>query len=453
MNNIFTNGTKLTMNPDNISALVMITTVVVSVIGGFSIYFNDLIPNQAWAVQQQEDKSLVVDGVHSPTFQFEKDNDIGNNSVQTEITHPVMTAGMVENNNITTMKLNATQIQQIDKTQFMKAPEFAQISGYINTPNNSQITLSSLKGKVVLLYIWTYTCINSIRPMPYIDDWIQKYSDKGLVVVGVHSPEFQFEKNYTNVKDAVQRFGIKYPVILDSDHGTWNAYKNNYWPRYYLIDTQGYIRYDHIGEGDYNQIEKSIQSLVAERAALMGAKEISFNAQPTTVIEPESLYYVDLSQNMTPEIYIGYNTARAPLGNPEGFKPEQTVSYSIPSTTNFSPHIAYLQGKWKNNPDNMELQSDTGRIVLTYFGKSVNIIAGGKGEGVVFNDDEIEGGGSATPALTSKKSLGDDLSSDGSFRIDGQRLYNLAIHSNYTAHSIVIDVKGKGFQFYTFTFG
>ena len=218
-----------------------------------------------------------------------------------------------------------------------------------------------------------------------------------------------------------------------------------------MIDTQGYIRYDHIGEGDYNQIEKSIQSLVAERAALMGAKEISFNTKPTTVINPASLYYVDLRQNTTPEIYIGYNTARTPLGNPEGFKPDQTVSYSIPSTTNFKPHIVYLQGKWKNNPDNMELQNDTGRIVLLYYAKSVNIIAGGRGGGVVINDKGI--GEVATAAATSNKSLGEDLSSDGSFRIDGQRLYNLAIHNNYAAHYIIIDVKEKGFQFYTFTFG
>jgi hypothetical protein len=286
--------------------------------------------------------------------------------------------------------------------------------------------------------------------MPYIDDWDQKYSDKGLVIVGVHSPEFTFEKNYANVKDAVKRFGITYPVILDSDHGTWNAYANNYWPRYYLIDTQGYIRYDHIGEGDYNQIEKAIQSLVAERAALMGANEISFDANPTASIKPGSLYYVDLRQNTTPEIYIWYNTSRAPLGNPEGFKPDQTVSYSIPSTTNFKPHVVYLQGKWKNNPDNMELQSDTGRIVLIYYAKSVNIIAGGNGGGVVSNDEGIEG---AAAAATSNNSLGEDLSSDGSFRSDGQRLYNLAIHNNYTTHNIVIDVKGKGFQFYTFTFG
>jgi thiol-disulfide isomerase/thioredoxin len=445
---MFPNGDEFTMNLNSTSALVIAIILVVSLFIGFTIYFNDLSLNQAWSVQQQNNNGLAVGGVHSPEFQFEKNYTSMKNDVQTGITHPAMTGGMEENHNKTTMTLNATQFKQIDKTQFMKAPEFAHISGYINTPDNSPLTLSSLKGKVVLVYIWTYTCINSIRPMPYIHDWNQKYSDNGLAVVGVHSPEFQFEKNFTNVKDAVQRFGIKYPVVLDSDRGTWNAYQNNYWPRYYLIDSQGYIRYDHIGEGDYNQIEKLIQSLLAERAAVMGAKEISFNTKPATVIKPGSLYYVDLRQNTTPEIYIGYNTARAPLGNPEGFKPEQTVSYSIPSTTSFDPHIAYLQGKWKNNPDSMELQSDTGRIILTYYGKSVNIIAGGKGGGIVSNDEE-----GAAAALTSNNSLGEDLSSDGSFSIDGQRLYNLAIHNNYTAHSIVIDVKGKGFQFYTFTFG
>ena len=447
------------MNRGNISVLVMamIVIAIVSIIVGFTIYFNNPSLNQAWSVlqqqQQQKDKDLVLGGVHSPEFKFEKNQANVKKAVQTGITHPAIEAGMVENHTITTIKLNATKFQQLDKSQFMKAPEFAQISGYINTPNNNHpITLSSLRGKVVLLYIWTYTCINSIRPMPYIDDWNQKYSNKGLVVVGVHSPEFQFEKNYANVKDAVQRFGIKYPVILDSSHGTWNAYGNNYWPRYYLIDAQGYIRYNHVGEGDYNQIEKSIRSLVAERAALMGAKEISFDVNPTAPIKPRSLYYVNLRQNTTQEIYIGYNTTRASLGNPEGFKQDQTVSYSIPSTTNFKPHIVYLQGKWKNNPDNMELQNDTGRIVLIYYAKSANIIAGGRGGGVVFNDDEGIGGGAAA-ASKSNNSLGQDLSSDGSFRIDGQRLYNLAIHNNYAAHNIVIDVKGKGFQFYTFTFG
>jgi Thioredoxin like C-terminal domain len=186
-----------------------------------------------------------------------------------------------------------------------------------------------------------------------------------------------------------------------------------------LIDTQGYIRYDHIGECSYDQIEKAIQSLVAERAALMGAKEISFDANPTAPIKPGSLYYVDLRQSTTPEIYIGYNTARTPLGNPEGFKPDQTVSYSIPSNTNFKPSIVYLQGKWKNNPDSMELQSDTGRIALIYYAKSVNIIAGGKGGGIVSNDndDKLGAGGYGqaagnSTANTSDNSLGQDLSCD-----------------------------------------
>ena len=452
---------KYIRNVLRLSGTVIASLTLVTMIVSGNLLSSSFAQGEQKLTTNMTDKEEIV-GVHSPEFEFEKDIDSVNNTVQrSQMTHPAIEAEMAENQTVTTIKLDTAQFQQIDKSQFKKAPEFAQISGYINTPNNnSSITLSSLKGKVVLVYIWTYTCINSIRPMPYIDDWNQKYSDKGLVIIGVHSPEFEFEKNHANVKNAVKRFGITYPVIIDSDHGTWNAYENNYWPRFYLIDTQGYIRYDHIGEGDYDQIEKSIQSLVAERASLMGAKEISFNKKPTTIINPGSLYYIDLGQSTTPEIYAGYNTARTPLGNPEGFKPDQTISYSIPSNTNFKPSIVYLQGKWKNNPDSMELQSDTGRIALVYYAKSINIIAGGKGGGIVSNDNDnkLGAGGNGQAAgnstvNTSDNSLGQDLSSDGSFSIDGQRLYNLAIHNNYAAHYILIDVKGKGFQFYTFTFG
>jgi thiol-disulfide isomerase/thioredoxin len=401
------------MNKDNFSALLM-AIAVISVIVGFAVYFNNPSLNKASLAQQQVEK--------------------------------VVSAATVQNGTMTTIKLDKSQFQNIDKSQFRMAPEFTQISGYINTPNNSPLTLSSLKGKVVLVDFWTYTCINCIRTIPYINDWNQKYADKGLIIVGVHSPEFDFEKSYDNVKAAVQKYGIKYPILLDSDHGTWNAFGNQYWPRDYLIDAQGYIRHDHIGEGGYDQTEKAIQSLLAERAALMGMKEISFNTKPTT-INPRSLQSVDLTKGTTAEIYLGYYYARAPLGNPENFKPDQTVPYSIPSNTNFKPDVVYLQGNWKNNPDNMELQSDTGRIVLIYYAKSVNIVAGGKGEGVVSND------AATNVATMSKKSLGVDLSRDGVFKIDGQRLYNLAMHNDYNAHSIVIDVKGKGFQIYTFTFG
>jgi thiol-disulfide isomerase/thioredoxin len=420
------------MNRDNLSALLL-GVAVITLIAGFGIYFNSPALNKASSssIAQQKIEKLV-------------------------------SAATTQNGTLTTIKLNKDQFMHIDESQFIKAPEFAQITGYINTPHNSPITLSSLKGKVVLVDFWTYSCINCIRTIPYLNDWDQKYAGNGLVIVGVHSPEFEFEKNYDNVKAAVQRLGITYPVVLDSDHGTWDAYGNQYWPRHYLIDAQGYIRDNHIGEGGYEQTEKTIQSLLAERAAHMGLKQISFSTKSTPVIRPQSMQYVDLNQSTTPEIYLGYDKARAPIGNPEGFKPDQIVSYSIPSDTSLKPSIVYLQGSWKNNPGNIELQSNTGRIALIYYAKSVNIVAGGKGEGIVINDndnDEHRVAGAngqvvlSASANMSNKSLGQDLSQNGSFTIDGQRLYNLAMHDDYDAHFIIIDVKGKGFQLYTFTFG
>src|SRR5919199_1099934 len=420
------------MNRDNLSALLL-GIAVIALIAGFGAYFNSPALNKASSssIAQQKIEKLV-------------------------------SAATTQNGTITTIKLDRDQFIHIDESQFIKAPEFTQISGYINTPNNSSITLSSLKGKVVLVDFWTYSCINCIRTIPYLNDWNQKYAEKGLVIVGVHSPEFEFEKNYDNVKAAVQRLGITYPVVLDSDHGTWNAYGNQYWPRDYIIDAHGYIRDNHIGEGGYEQTEKTIQSLLAERAAQMGLKQISFSTKSTPVIKPQSMQYVDLNQSITPEIYLGYDKARAPIGNPEGFKPDQIVSYSIPSDVSLKPSIVYLQGDWKNNPDNIELQSDTARIALIYYAKSVNMVAGGKGEGTVINDNDNDerrvAGDNGRVVLSassniSNKSLGQDLSQNGSFTIDGQRLYNLAMHDYYDAHFIIIDVKGKGFQLYTFTFG
>jgi len=400
------------MNRDNVSAAAM-AIAVVAVIVGFGIYFNSPSLNKASSSSQQQLEQVI-------------------------------STATTTNGTIKTIKLDKTQFLQIDKSQFQKAPEFAQIAGYINT-NNAPLTLASLKGKVVLVDFWTYSCINCIRTLPHLSDWYQRYADKGFVIVGVHSPEFDFEKNYDNVKAAVQKFGIKFPVILDSDHGTWNAYGNQYWPRDYLVDSQGYIRHDHIGEGDYDTTESAIQSLLAERAALDGMKDISFNTAKTAAINPGSIAYVDLTKQITPEIYLGYSFARAPIGNPQNFQPDQTIPYSIPSNTNFNPDIVYLDGQWKNNPDNMELQNNTGRIILTYYAKDVNIVAGGHGQqGIVAEDG-------ATKILNN--SSGKDLTADGKFVLDGQRLYNLALHNNYGSHSIIINVSGKGFKLYTFTFG
>lgn len=151
-----------------------------------------------------------------------------------------------------------------DKAGFKKAPDFTEITGYINT---DPVQLGDLNGKVVLVHFWTYTCINCIHTIPYLNKWYQNYADKGLAIIGIHTPEFEFEKSTDNVKQAVKDYQIEYPVLQDNNYATWKAYQNRYWPRDYLIDTQGFIRYGHIGEGDYDETEKAIQSLLAEGTA------------------------------------------------------------------------------------------------------------------------------------------------------------------------------------------
>lgn len=404
------------MNKDNLSALIMAIGVV-SLIVGFAVYFNNPELNK------------LVSGQGGGTTNF------------------VPAIQVVQDNNDTT-KTTIKKVQSsIDKSQFKKAPEFDKITGYINT---EPINLSDLKGKVVLVDFWTYSCINCIRTIPYLVDWNEKYADKGLVIVGIHAPEFEFEKNIENVKAAVERFGIKYPVIQDNDKGTWNAYQNQYWPRKYIVDNEGYIRYDHIGEGGYSETEKVIQSLLQERSTQLGLDDGSLpNSNNNTVIEtttttPENVRSVDFSKINSPELYFGYQFARAALGNAEGFRPDQTVNYSLAKIdSDIKPNVIYLDGTWKNNADNMELQSETGRIALVYSAKSINMVAGGTGEVSISEDGSTLQG----------KHRGEDLSEEGKFAIDGQRLYNLSSHDDYGAHSIVIDIKGKGFQAHTLTFG
>ena len=386
------------MNKDNISALL--TGIgVVALIVGFAIYFNNPGLNKS---------------------------SLGNSNGL------VITSDGNSKNSISNVKLS------IDKSQFRIAPEFKGITSYINTNGTK---LSDLKGKVVLVDFWTYSCINCIRTLPYLVDWNQKYSDKGLVIVGIHSPEFEFEKNIDNVKQAVARFGIKYPVLLDNDHGTWNAYQNNYWPRKYLVDSEGYIRYDHIGEGGYAETENAIRNLLAERSNQQGLETTNLNQ--TKLIVPNTPS-VDLNQIKTPELYFGYQYARSQLGNIEGFNPEKTVNYTIPSS-NLDTSVIYLQGLWKNNPDNMELVGPDGKITLVYSAKSVNIVAGGKGQVTVREDDN--------GVQTNNSSKGNDTDAEGKLSIDGQRLYNIADNTNYGNHHIEIDAKGPGFKIYTFTFG
>ena len=319
---------------------------------------------------------------------------------------------------------------------FEKAPELTGIEGYINS--NSSLTMASLEGKVVLVDFWTYSCINCIRTLPYLEAWYQKYGPMGFVIVGVHAPEFDFEKNLSNVQQAVEQYGITYPVVLDSDHLTWDAYSNLYWPEDYLVDANGYIRDQHIGEGDYNTTEAQIQELLRERDSSL---------RPGTLIYSNvSAAQVDFSSIGTPEIYLGYGYARAPLGNPEGFQAGQAVSYSLPQA--ISPNRVYLNGTWQNNQDNMELVSDTGEIVLEFQARNANMVAGASGNSTL--------GLSLNGVVPAQDELGSDARLvEGNAQVDvgNERLYSLINESGYSEQMIRLTVRGPGFRIYTFTFG
>ncbi|MEK6842903.1 MAG: redoxin domain-containing protein, partial [Candidatus Micrarchaeota archaeon] len=244
------------------------------------------------------------------------------------------------------------------------APEIVGISNWINS---KPLSLESLKGKVVLVDFWTYSCINCQRTLPYLRGWHEKYQKDGLVIIGVHTPEFEFEKNLENVNSAVLKAGVTYPVAMDNDYSTWKAYKNNYWPRKYLIDVNGKIRYDHIGEGGYEETEMMIQKLLLER--IDGLK---FNGTAASKI----LEQTPANRGQTPETYAGYGFARGLLGNEEGFKPDEIVDYVLPGKIPIGA-IA-LEGKWKNNYGNLlHIGNGTGKIAYKFKAAKVFLVTEG----------------------------------------------------------------------------
>ena len=315
------------------------------------------------------------------------------------------------------------RVSVVQKKNGIPAPELTGIAGYINT---EPVKISDFVGKkVVLVDIWTYSCINCQRTLPYLTMWDEKYNDKGLQIIGVHSPEFEFEKKYENVKRATEKWGIKYPVVLDNNHATWNAFMNRYWPRKYLIDIDGYIVWDHIGEGGYEEAERKIQELLGERMTKLGMQgEI-----PEEVSEV-SAPYVDFRRIGTPEIYLGHEFTRGNFGNKEGLPSSQTVTYTLPSV--MLPNQVYLEGTWFVDADHVRLVSDTGRVVLKYDAKNANIVASSdNGSDVSISVDEQK--------IKDIKVKEDDL-------------YSL-VDTEYGKYTLIFDVYGSGFKLYTFTFG
>ncbi len=312
------------------------------------------------------------------------------------------------------------------------APNFQGIAAWINSP---PLNLSDLRGKVVLVDFWTYSCINCIRTIPYLNAWYSKYGNNGLVIVGVHTPEFQFEKNYSNVAASVKSFGIRYPVAMDSNDATWNAYHNQYWPADYLLDKNGNIRDTHFGEGGYNMTEVLIQVLLQNAGYKINLGITANSVNGTSV---------NFNQVGTPEIYVGFSTSRFPIGNTQGFSPDHVVDYTI--TGPMQNNTAYFSGRWYNAPDSMVASGNDSKLFLIYKAKSVNIVAQGNSSMII-----VELNGNNLP----RAYLGNDLTLQGDVAmtsISSARLYNIVSAPSYGWQMLEI-IASPGFRLYTFTFG
>jgi thiol-disulfide isomerase/thioredoxin len=301
--------------------------------------------------------------------------------------------------------------------QPVAAPQF---SGLTNWINSKPLQLSQLKGKVVLVDFWTYSCINCIRSIPYVEKWYQTYKNDGLVVVGVNTPEFAFEHNPNNVAAAVSKDGITYPVALDNNYDTWNAYNNNSWPADYLIDKEGNIRYISLGEGEYNITEEAIQQLLGINKAL---------------VTPSS--NISVNQQQTAETYLGPYRENAYVG-PTNY---QQGNISFTSESNLNPSQWTLSGRWDISSQYITSASQASTISINIASKYVYLVAG--------SSEPI----TATVRLPSN--LNGQYGTDdpgGQLTIDGSRLYNIASFNTFSGGVISITVP-PGISLYTFTFG
>src|SRR5262249_28854611 len=243
-------------------------------------------------------------------------------------------------------------------------PSFEGGGPWINSP---PLTPASLRGKVVLLDVWNYSCINWIRQAPYVRAWAEKYKDRGLVVIGVHSPEFSFETDVENVRHAVQAMGVTYPVVLDSDHAIWRALDNEAWPALYFVDMKGHIRHHYYGEGSYDQAEEILQQLLAEAGPGNGSDDL-VSVDPKGVEAP-----ADWRSLRTPETYVGY--ARTEMfASPGGAKPDKRAEYAAPAK--LGPNQWALAGTWTMGKEATALNAAQGRIVFRFHARDLHLVMG-----------------------------------------------------------------------------
>jgi cytochrome c biogenesis protein CcdA/thiol-disulfide isomerase/thioredoxin len=313
------------------------------------------------------------------------------------------------------------------------------LEGAVQWLNSPPLDAQALKGKVVLVDFWTYSCINCLRTLPYVKAWAEKYRDQGLVVIGVHAPEFAFERDVSNVTKAMKELGINYPVAVDNDYKIWRAFNNEYWPAHYFADAQGRIRYHHFGEGDYAESERVIQQLLRE----VGAKTVAdglINADAKGVqLAP------DMNEVQSPETYVGYQ--RAEHFVPEtSLVPDKVAAYNPPDKLALNDWS--LGGQWSVGAERATASAPASRIVYRFHARDLHLVLGPAADGKpvrfkVMIDGQVPG-----------DAHGIDVAPDGTGHVTEQRLYQLVRQNNGVQdRTFTIEFLDPGVSAYAFTFG
>jgi thiol-disulfide isomerase/thioredoxin len=327
------------------------------------------------------------------------------------------------------------------------APEFPKNVTWLQ---GGPLTLAELRGRPLLIDFWDYTCLNCLRTLPYVKEWHRRYKDNGLVVVGVHAPEFSFAHNVENVRRAVAGQALEYAIVLDNDYATWQAYANQYWPAKYLVDREGYLRYYHFGEGAYGETEQAIQTLLREafpEIVLPGLMEpVRDEDQPGAVC-----------YRVTPELYLGYQRGR--IGNTAGIAVDRPATYK--DIDKHAEGYFYLEGDWlltgeiAARPVGAQGES---RLHLRYMAKEVNLVmhpplVDRQGRAELLQDPST-GSGQALQPLAAEDA-GEDVSiEDGKaiVRVNEPRMYRLVNNRAIDTHDLTIVTKSDGLSLYSFTF-
>jgi len=333
--------------------------------------------------------------------------------------------------------LNEQQTNDQTKAdKYELAREIVSPAGFLNT-DGKEITIQELIGKkVILIDFWTYSCINCQRTLPYLTSWYEKYKDQGLEMIGIHTPEFEFEKEIDNVQKAIDRWGVNYPVVLDNDYGTWTNYKNRYWPRKYLIDIDGYIVYDHIGEGAYEVTEKKIQELLNERMARLDEQEeIS-----TGIVEVNDTETVTSGGRRSPETYFGASRNEYFASGSAGKIGEQNLKEPV----NPKVDALYLTGTWDIQNEFAENKQAGVKIIYKFKAAKVFLVA------------SAEQNVTLTLLLDGQlvtQAAGNDVN-NSQVIVNDDRLYRLIdLPDGYGEHTLEIIVENAGLQAFAFTFG